>query len=732
MAGRVTVQLVLISALVACHNDHPTTPALPAASAVIFTLPSTHLVVGDSVPATATVLDGNGVVIDSAPVVWRSLNPGVATVSSYGEVYGKGTGIGRIVAKSGAVADTVVVTVDVPATIAIDSITPHQLIAGQPATLYGHQFSNIPTATVILVGVDSLAPTTADSTHLVFVLPDTSCSPAGTRTITVKSRGSTAQLLERFAPGTPAISLAVGGVQAINASTTGCLQFAATASAATYIVIVADVTSSLDAGFGFELTQVVGDSAPLGFHGYSRVRAALRANAHRAISPRAALARTPGTLSRSRVTESGNHGSGNHGSGNHGSGNHGSSNHETGVPDSEHHAVASEASAVHKAAVGDAVTYNVPLHGCDSAVATHGHVMAIGAHAIVAQDDAASSTGVDFAGIAADVDAGIYPTDSSHFGTPSDIDANGHVILYYTPQVAALTSGDAAIVGGFFFRGDLFPTSTCGASNQAEILYLSPPSSSRGTIAHVLEHLINASNHIRTNATAFEDPWLDEALAHAAEDFVGRAVDGYSDTQLLAYTDISNGPNANAYASYFQGNAQRYASWLGGPQQFGGADTTADTSAAARGAAWTLLRYTFDQYANGSPATLSRALAAGPNTGIYNLVSATGTSLDSLIEGWLVATYATGFAVPGVAPRYTFTSYNWQAIESQVNGSFALSTTPFAAGATGIADSVQANSGFYLTMANLAPTVAFSTRLLSSAGTVVTLPGARLYILRIQ
>ena len=694
MAGRVTVQLVLISALVACHNDHPTTPALPAASAVIFTLPTTHLVVGDSLPAIATVVDVNGVVIDSAPVVWSSLHPSVATVSSYGEVYGKGAGIGRIVARSGAVADTVVVTVDVAATITIDSIAPHQLIAGQPATLYGHQFSSIPTATVILIGLDSLAPTTADSTHLVFVLPDTSCSPAGTRTITVKSRGSAAQLLERFAPGTPAISLPVGGVQAINASTTGCLQFAANASAATYIVIVGDVTSSLDAGFGFQLTQVVGDSAPLGFHGYSRVRT---------ISPRAALARTPGRLARSRAAVSGNR--------------------ESGVRD---------ASAVQKATVGDAVTYNVPLHGCDSAVVTHGRVMAVGTHAIIAQDDSVSNSGVDFTGIAADVDASIYPTDSSHFGTPSDIDGNGHVILYYTPQVAALTSGDAAIVGGFFFRGDLFPTSTCAASNQAEIVYLSPPNATRGTIAHLLEHVINASNHIRTNATAFEDPWLDEALAHAAEDFVGRAADGYSDTQLLSFTDISSGPNANAYASYFQGNAERYATWLGAPQQFGGADTTADTSSAARGAAWTLLRYTLDQYAHGSPATLSRALAAGPNTGIYNLVSATGTSLDSLIEGWLVATYATGFGVAGVAPRYTFTSYNWQDIETQLTQGFGLSTTPFAAGATGIADSVQANSGFYLTMANLAPTVAFSTRLLSSAGTVVTLPGARLYILRIQ
>jgi hypothetical protein len=320
-----------------------------------------------------------------------------------------------------------------------------------------------------------------------------------------------------------------------------------------------------------------------------------------------------------------------------------------------------------------------------------------------------------------------------HFGTPSDIDGNGHVILYYTPRVAALTSGDAKIVGGFFFRGDLFATSACGASNQAEILYLTPNSTTRGTIAHVLEHLINASNHIRANATAFEDPWLDEALAHAAEDFVGRSVDGYTDMRLLTYADIGNGPNANAYATYFQGNVTRYTSWLTAPQQVGGADTTADTSAVARGAGWTLLRYAFDRYANGSPRTLSRALAGGPATGIYNLVSATGAPLDSLIEGWLVASYATGYAVAGVAPHYTFTSYNWQDIETHVNNSFTISATPFAAGATGIAEVVQANSGFYVTIANQTPpTKAFSVRLLSSTGTVVTLPGTRLYIVRIQ
>jgi hypothetical protein len=670
-----------LAVLFACHNDHPTTPALPAASAVTFTLPTTHLVVGDSVLAAAKVIDANGVVIDSAPIVWGSLKTGVAAVSGYGEIYGKGTGVTAIVAKSGHAADTVAVTVDTKATIMIDSIAPHQLIAGQSATVYGHQFSSIPTATVIKIGVDSLAPTMADSTHLVFTLPDTSCSPAGRRTVTVKSRGSVAQVIERFAPAAGPVSLSVGGVQALNASANGCLQFAANSSAASYVLIVANVSGTLNTPFAFQLTQILGDTAPLGFHGYARV-------------------------------------------------------HPTRAYKPARKAVASEASAA-QAAVGDAVTYNVPLRGCDSAVVTHGHVMAVGTHAIVAQDDSAPTglASADFAAIAADVDATIYPTDTLHFGSPSDIDGNGHVILYYTPKVTALTSGDAAIVGGFFFRGDLYPRANCGASNQAEILYLTPSTpltQTRGTIAHVLEHLINAENRIRANAAVFEDPWLDEALAHAAEDFVGRAVDGYTDMQRLAFADVNNGPNADAYASYFQGNATRYHSWLVAPQQFGGADTTADTSAAARGAAWTLLRYAFDQYANGSPAILSRALAAGPATGIYNFVSTTGAPLDSLIEGWLVASYATGYAVSGIAPRYTFTSYNWQDIESQQSGLSELSPLPFAAGSLGLADSTQANTGLYVTMANPAPTGAYSVRLLTPAGTVVTLPGARLYLLRTQ
>jgi len=680
LAGRVTVQLALLAALAACHNDHPTTPHLAPASSVTFTLPTTHFVVGDSALATARVLDANGVVIDSAPIVWSSLHTDVATVSNYGEIYGKGPGIARIVAKSGAVADTVSITVDTKAAISIDSMAPKALIAGQPATIYGHQFSSIPTATVLRIGVDSLAPTSADSTHLVFVLPDTSCSPAGTRTVTVKSRGSTAAVIGRFAPGSPPVTMPVGGVQSLPA---GCIQFASNPAAASYVMIVSEVTGSLNTPFSFQLTQSLGDSAPLGFGGYSRIRPSL---AHRFSAPR-------------------------------------KSAREASVQGVEH------------AVVGDAVTYNVPINGCDSAVVTNGHVMAVGTHTIVAQDDAASGDGLtssDFATIAANVDATVYPVDIVHFGSPSDIDGNGRVILYYTSQVSTLTTGDAAIVGGFFFRGDLFPTSTCKASNQAEILYLAP-NAPAGAIAHVLEHLINAGNHIRTNSDAFEEPWLDEGLAHAAEDFVGRAADGYTDMQRLAYTDLTNGSSANAYTTYFQGNVSRYYSnWLAAPQAVGGADTTADTSAAARGAAWSLLRYTFDQYANGSPATLSHALAAGPATGIYNLVSATGTPLDSLIKGWLVANYATGFGVAGVAPHYTFTSYNWQDIGTAISGTFQLSQTPFAAGAAGVADNVQANTGFYLQMVNPAPTGAFSVRVLTPTGAVVTLPGARIYLLRTQ
>ncbi len=709
MAGRVTAFWALVCAapvvLTACHNEQAAGPALPAAASIVFTLPDSSLIVGDSVRASVKVKDINGILIDSAPVTWASTAANVATVNAFGVVHGVATGAAGIVAKSGAAADTVAISVETRAKIAVDSVVPAALIVGQPATIFGHQFSRVPTANVIAVGGSTTTPTTADSTRLVFVVPDTACAPAGARAVLVTARGSTGEVEARVAPSIPAVSLPVGGVSTLEAPNLACLQFAATPGPTTFLMIVGDVTSTLDLPFSFQLVQSVGDSVPLGFGGFGRIRPRARSG-HAAAAP--AFDGWIRRYERAHLSVVA----------------HG----------------ATQAAAAAPPAVGTVVHYNVPVQGCANAVATTGHVMAVSAHAIIAQDDAAAPNGFaasDFAAIAADFDAVVYPTDTLHFGSPPDIDGNGRVILYYTPQVNKLTTGDPLIVGGFFFRGDLLASSACAASNRAEILYLQTPDAShapstlalvtRGTIAHQMEHMINAGNRLfKTQATVFEETWLDEALAHSAEDFVGRAEDGFTDIQPLDAAAINTNPSD--FATFYQGNLLRFAAWLGNPGAVGVADTTADTSQAARGASWMLLRYTYDQFAGGAPRTLSRALAAGPEAGILNLTTAAGVPFDSLVKGMLVASYATGQGIPGLAARDQFVSYDTHEILTTISGVFPLVPTAFPTGAIAQSLTVIANGGSYVLMANTAPVFAFAVRMLTTG----LPPGARVYLLRTQ
>jgi hypothetical protein len=370
--------------------------------------------------------------------------------------------------------------------------------------------------------------------------------------------------------------------------------------------------------------------------------------------------------------------------------------------------------------------------------------MAVGAHAIVVQDDSAAAGGfgaADFASIATEFDQFIYPVDTLHFGAPPDVDGNGHVILYYTPVVNRAATGEATIVGGFVSHGDLETPAACATSNQAEIIYLLAPDathaattvrqSTRTALAHALQHLINGGNRLFvSHASVFEEPWLDEALSHAAEDFVGRAEDRFSDMQTLNYATIF-GTGAD-YTAFYQPNLTRYEDWLTAPNATAPVDTLADTSNAVRGAAWSLLRYTLDQYAAAAPATLTRALARGPAAGIYNLSSTTGVAFDSIIGGWLVTAAAAG-QVPGLAPRFAFVSYDMHDIEASLaSGTYPLNAELFTLGTLPAPDSVRANGGRYVAIANPGPVPAFSLRLLNPDTTAVTNPGARILLLRAQ
>jgi hypothetical protein len=75
----------------------------------------------------------------------------------------------------------------------------------------------------------------------------------------------------------------------------------------------------------------------------------------------------------------------------------------------------------------------------------------------------------------------VAPVNELAFGTPTDIDHNGRVVIFFTRAVNELTpSGAAFYYGGFFHPRDLLPrrrdgVTYCEGSNEGEMFYMFVP-----------------------------------------------------------------------------------------------------------------------------------------------------------------------------------------------------------------------------------------------------------------
>lgn len=329
-------------------------------------------------------------------------------------------------------------------------------------------------------------------------------------------------------------------------------------------------------------------------------------------------------------------------------------------------------------------------------------VAAVGRKALVVADTsnpAGGFTDADYASIAATFDDVVDPIDTRAFGEPSDIDANGHVVLYFTSAVNALTPKDVGYyIGGFFFGRDLFPTTStntlaaCDASNVAEMFYLLVPDPDGvingnkrtktfvtnvtiSTVAHEYQHLINASRrlYVNTAATGFEVTWLDEGLAHMAEELLFYGRSGLAPLYNIDAPLVrSNETYRSAFNSDVISNFGRLRSFLANPSQ--NSPYANNDSLATRGATWSFLRYAIDQQPASSQETLLRQLVNSTTAGLSNLRAVFGSDLTPLFRDW-----ATSFAlddVSGAAMRYQMRSWNLPSILGALdtNGSYPLAT----------------------------------------------------------
>jgi hypothetical protein len=242
-------------------------------------------------------------------------------------------------------------------------------------------------------------------------------------------------------------------------------------------------------------------------------------------------------------------------------------------------------------------------------------------------------------------DSQIFPTDTTYFGAPTDIDNNDRVIVLFTPRVNDLTPDGTAgqgVITGFFLVNDLALNYFPQTSNGAEIFYAMVPDPNGvwgnsisksavqgfipGTLAHELEHMISYGYRFivlgnGSNIYLGQETWLEEGMAHIAED-----LNGFTTS------------NANRVSIYYLPDP--------GNISLMGSDTLGQ-----RGGIFLFLRYLGDQYGNAIFKSMVRTTAKGRGC----VQSVTGVGFYTSVAEYLAALYLDDSGL-STDPKYEFTS----------------------------------------------------------------------------
>ena len=349
-------------------------------------------------------------------------------------------------------------------------------------------------------------------------------------------------------------------------------------------------------------------------------------------------------------------------------------------------------------AVGDILKLNADAtHYCDTPDIRAARVMAVTNKAIVVADTnnpAGGFTQDEYRSIGVTFDTLVDPLDRHMFGDPSDIDNNGHVILFFTRAVNELSDrNSSSLYLGFFYARDLFPKvdsvgTTCTGSNVGEMFYLLVPdtggvvskvlskdkvtSFTLGTVAHEYQHLINASRRMYINkfGANFEEKWLDEGLAHSAEE-----LNFYASSGLKARSNLDlKVASTPAYSTFMFFNQSRYASYLSNPElQAPIGSNPFDDDVATRGAIWSFLRYSVDRLAPADEQSFWFKLVNSKDAGLTNIANALGVSPSAWLRDWAISVFLDDNAAAAPA-AYQQPSWNMRNIISGNGLSYPLVT----------------------------------------------------------
>jgi hypothetical protein len=256
-----------------------------------------------------------------------------------------------------------------------------------------------------------------------------------------------------------------------------------------------------------------------------------------------------------------------------------------------------------------------------------GELMAVGRHCQVYldhDDTALATTQATVRDIVRTFDDQIYPQARVRLGRVLDVDRDGRFTILLTHRLGQMARGRVSLAG--FVRGADFYRDLAGPlSNRSDMMYLNSDLVAgphlRTIIAHEYTHAIIFSEHVFGNhhhelSAADEESWLNEGLAHLAEDSFG-----YSWSNL------------DYRVSAFLTQPERYRLAVPDYHMAG-----LWRSHGNRGAAYLFLRWCADTYGSDVPARLIQSGISG----VPNLEAATNESFPRLFRHWTAALALTG------------------------------------------------------------------------------------------
>jgi hypothetical protein len=218
----------------------------------------------------------------------------------------------------------------------------------------------------------------------------------------------------------------------------------------------------------------------------------------------------------------------------------------------------------------------------------------------------------------------IYPTARKHLDAARDVDGDGRFTVLFSSWLDRLGDGRHA-VDGFVRVADLDATVPPPFGNRCDMMYLNAALPSgpylRTVLAHEYMHAVLYTCKTLEQSDGIdlgpeEEGWLDEAIAHLAEDQHGFSAS-----------------NINYRVSAFLSAPERYQLVV---DDYFAANLF--RSHGNRGSTYLFLRWCVDRYGPDLIPTLVRS----PRRGVANLEAATGATFADLFRRWSLAMFLSG------------------------------------------------------------------------------------------